>query len=140
MLSCSNSEASGKSRAGPPCMLQTHSEAYGFFLLLLQFRTQSRLLQPPPIIVICALTSHGHLLSQSFPFFFFLKILFIYFYRGERSEKERERDINVWLPLTYPITGDLAHNLGMCPTLGIEPETFSLQASTQSTEPHQLGP
>ena len=40
----------------------------------------------------------------------YFKILFIYFLeRGERREKERERNINVQLP------GDLAHNPGMCP-------------------------
>ena len=38
---------------------------------------------------------------------FFLKILFIYFYR-----EEKERIINVWLPLAHP---QLARNSGMCP-------------------------
>ena len=36
-------------------------------------------------------------------FFFFKKIL-----REEGREKERERNINVWLPLERPLTGDLA--------------------------------
>ena len=44
---------------------------------------------------------------------------FIYLFldRVEGREKERERNINVWLPLTYPppSTGDLACNPGMCP-------------------------
>ena len=35
----------------------------------------------------------------------FLKILFIHFYRGEGREKERERNINVWLPLERPQPG-----------------------------------
>ena len=52
-------------------------------------------------------------------------------------EKERERNINVWVPLAHPPTGDLAHNSGMCPRLGIKPGS---QAGTQSTEPHQPGP
>ena len=30
---------------------------------------------------------------------------FIYFQRGEGREKERERNINVWLPLTCPLLG-----------------------------------
>ena len=35
---------------------------------------------------------------------FFFKILFIYFLdRGEGREKERERNINVWLPLERPL-------------------------------------
>ena len=37
-------------------------------------------------------------------FFFFFKILFI-LYKGERREKERERNINVWLTLTHPLLG-----------------------------------
>ena len=32
-------------------------------------------------------------------------MLFIYFERGEGREKERERNINVWLPLTCPLLG-----------------------------------
>ena len=32
-------------------------------------------------------------------------------------EKERERNINVWLPLKCPPPRDLAHNPGMCPCL-----------------------
>ena len=36
----------------------------------------------------------------------FLKILFYLFLdRGEGSEKERERSINVWLPLMCPLLG-----------------------------------
>ena len=39
-----------------------------------------------------------------------------------------------------PPTGDLAHNPGMCPDWELNPRPFGLQASTQSTEPHQPGP
>ena len=35
----------------------------------------------------------------------FLKVLFIYFWRGEEREKERERNIHVWLPLVHPHLG-----------------------------------
>ena len=36
----------------------------------------------------------------------FFKILFIYFLeRGERKEKETERNISVWLPLVHPLLG-----------------------------------
>ena len=35
----------------------------------------------------------------------FLKILFIYFREEKGGEKERERNINVWLPLTQPLLG-----------------------------------
>ena len=40
----------------------------------------------------------------------FFKILFIF-----REQRERERNSNVWLPLSDSSTGDLAGNLGMCP-------------------------
>ena len=35
--------------------------------------------------------------------------------RGEGKAKERERNINVWLPLAHPAPGILARNPGMCP-------------------------
>ena len=71
----------------------------------------------------------------------YLKILFIYFLeREEGREKERERNINVWLPLTCPVLGpDLAHNPGVCPDWESNQRPFGLQAGTQSTEPHQPG-
>ena len=47
-------------------------------------------------------------LSFSFSFFFF------FLERGEGREKEK-RNIDVWLPLTHPPTGDVACNPGMCP-------------------------
>ena len=45
---------------------------------------------------------------------FFKKILFIF---GERrgKKKKRERNINLWLPLEYPLLGDLTDNPGMHP-------------------------
>ena len=55
----------------------------------------------------------------------FLKnILFIYFLeRGEEREKERERNINVWLPL-------------MCPLLGTWPATQAYALTgNQSSDP-----
>ena len=39
-------------------------------------------------------------------FFFFLKIIYLFILfleRGEWREKEMERNINVWLPLVYPL-------------------------------------
>ena len=58
--------------------------------------------------------------------------------RGEGKEKERERNISVWLPHTPP-TVDLAHNPGMCLDWELNQQPFSLQVGTQSTEPYQLG-
>ena len=56
-------------------------------------------------------------------------------------EKERERNINVWLPFTHPhpYTRDLAHTPGMCPDWELNPQPFGSQAHAQSTEPPQLG-
>ena len=69
---------------------------------------------------------------------FFKKILFIFRERGR--EGERERNINVWLPLMHPLLGTwLACNPGMCPDWEPNPWPFGWQASTQSTEPHQRG-
>ena len=75
------------------------------------------------------------------PIFLFFKKHFIYLFLESREgkENERERNINVWLPL-------------MCPLLGTWPATqacadwesnwwpFGSQAGTRSTEPHQPGP
>ena len=48
-------------------------------------------------------------------FLFFKDFIYLFLDRGEGWEKERERNINVWLPLARPPTGDLAGNPGMCP-------------------------
>ena len=53
--------------------------------------------------------------------------------------KERERNINVWLPLTCPLLGGLAQNPGLCPNWELNLQPFSLQASAQSIEPYQPG-
>ena len=50
-----------------------------------------------------------------------------------------ERNINVWLPLACPSTGDLARNPGMGPDWESNWQPFGSQAGTQSFEPHQSG-
>ena len=51
-----------------------------------------------------------------------------------------EGNINVWLPLLRPPTGDMSHsNPGMCPSLGIW-RPFGSQTGTQSMEWQQQGP
>ena len=62
-----------------------------------------------------------------------LKKDFIYlFFKERRRQGERERNISVWLPLTFPTTGDLTQNPGMCPDWELNWLPFGLQASTQS--------
>ena len=56
----------------------------------------------------------------------------------EGKERERERNIIVWLPLTHP-TGDLACNPGMCPDYELNQWPCGLQACTPSTELQQPG-
>ena len=77
-------------------------------------------------------------------FSLFKKIL-SFLERGEGREKESESDIDVWerdidlLPLTRPQTGDLAGSPDKCPGRQLNLRPFSLQAGTQSTEPHRPG-
>ena len=40
-----------------------------------------------------------------FRIYFFLKKIYLVLERGEGREKERERNISVWLPLTRPLLG-----------------------------------
>ena len=42
--------------------------------------------------------------------FFNKDFIYLFLERGEGKEKERERNIEVWLPLLCPQLGDLAHN------------------------------
>ena len=71
-----------------------------------------------------------------FYYFFNFKDLIYLFLEGGGREKERERNINVWLPLTHPTTGDLAGNWHVWDSNW---RPFGSQAGTQSTEPHQPG-
>ena len=69
----------------------------------------------------------------------FFKILFIYFRaRGREGERDGEKHQCVTASHMSP-TGDLACNPGMCPDWESNWWSFSLQAGTQSTEPHQPG-
>ena len=71
----------------------------------------------------------GHLLKD---------FIYLFIFREGESEGEREKNINVCLPLMCPPTGDLAHIPGMCLDWESNWQFFGLQADTQSTEPHQL--
>ena len=66
------------------------------------------------------------------------KNLFIYLFleRGEGKKRGKHQCV---VASRAPPTGDLAHNPGMCPDYESNQWPFGLQASTQSTEPHQPG-
>ena len=72
-------------------------------------------------------------------YLFFNIFTSLFLKRGEG--KEKERNINVWLPLTHPPTGSLTWpgNLDMCPDWESNQTPFGLQAGAQSPEPHQPG-
>ena len=44
----------------------------------------------------------------------FFNFMYLFLERGEGREKERERNINAWLPLMWPPTRDLACNPDLC--------------------------
>ena len=70
----------------------------------------------------------------------FFTILFIYFLeRGEGREKERERNINVWLPLTYPLLGTWPTTQACTLDWESNWQPFGSQAGIQPTQPHQPG-
>ena len=56
---------------------------------------------------------------------------FVFLDKGEGRETERERNINVWLPLVHPIQGTWPETQACALTRN--------RTGTQSTEPHQAG-
>ena len=74
----------------------------------------------------------------------FLKdVIYILSERGEGREGGRETSMYEryidHLPPACPQLGTLARNPGMCPDWESNPLPLGLQASVQSTEPHQPG-
>ena len=55
----------------------------------------------------------------SLPFFFFLDFIYLFLESREGREKERERNINVWLPLVHPLLGTWVATQA-CALLGIK--------------------
>ena len=81
--------------------------------------------------------------DSKFLFFlsFFLKrfCLFILRLKGREGEREGEKHQHVAASHSPP-TRDLARKPGMCPDWESNQPPLGLQASAQSTEPHQPGP
>ena len=70
--------------------------------------------------------------------YFHFFICFIFRKRGKEAERGGKKHQCVVASRTIP-TGDLASNPGMCPEWESNQRPFGLQASTESTEPHQPG-
>ena len=71
---------------------------------------------------------------------FFKDYIYLFLERGKRRKKERERNINVFLPLACPPpTGDLDYNPGMCLHWELNQQPFASQLGAWSTEPPQPG-
>ena len=68
----------------------------------------------------------------------FFLIFYLFLEREEGREKEKARNINVWLPLACPPLGSWP-TTGMCPDWELNQRPFGSQASAQSTEPYQPG-
>ena len=67
-------------------------------------------------------------------FIFFKDFIYLFLDRGEGWEKERERNINVWLPLTHPLLGawPATQACALGSPLGIDPATLRFTARAQS--------
>ena len=87
----------------------------------------------PTSIHILAFPYFGKMTIYNYSFFRFY--LFMFRERGEERESEGEKHQCVITPHVPP-TADLTHNPGMCPDWESNWCPFSLQAGTQSTEPH----
>ena len=106
------------------CLIYCHSNLLMLTLCMYVFFYPFSLSWPVSIFRVC---------------FFKKDFIYLFLERGEGREKERERNINVWLPLTHPQLGDLACNPGICPDWESNWRPLGFQAGTQSTEPHQPG-
>ena len=124
------------------CLSATSGNLIPYMLnyMILSHRSQMlrSVLHPAPTFVfqfvIEMLISWGNTLADTARnIFFFKDFVGLFLGRGE----ERERNINVWFPLTCPHTRDLACNPGMCPDWESNWRLFGLQASAQPTEPQQ---
>ena len=71
--------------------------------------------------------------------FFFKDFIYLFLERREGKEKERERNINVWLLLMCPLLGTWPATQACALDWELNQRPFSSQACTQSTELHHPG-
>ena len=69
----------------------------------------------------------------------FLDFIYLFLERRGRREKERKRNMDVWLYLTCPLLGTWPATQPSGPRWESNWWPFGSQASTQSTEPHHPG-
>ena len=81
-----------------------------------------------------------HSLSLPLKALFFKDFIHLLLERGEGSEKETERNINVWLHVVRPLLGTWPATQACALTGASNRQPLGSQASAQSTEPHQPGP
>ena len=101
----------------------------------LPFSSSSSL--PPLGSVLSFFYSAGSHLGNVESYWDFLFVCLFRFREG-KGEREGEKHQCVVASRT-PRTGDLAHDTGMCPTLGVEPATLWFTGWHSTTEPHQSG-
>ena len=94
--------------------------------------------QRPAMISMTLSCVPGNWTNSLHSFFFFVRF-YLSIARERRREGGKKRKHICVVASHMPPTGDLAHNLGMCPDRESNQQPFALQAGTQSTEPQQPG-
>ena len=84
-------------------------------------------------LISVAVISHQISFLPSFIFYLFTDFIYLFL------EKERERTINVWLPLPRPLLGTWPTTQAHALDWELYQRPFGLQTCAQSTEPHQPG-
>ena len=81
----------------------------------------------------------GSIIQEDMTIYFLIfKKIYLFLERGEGREKERERNSNVWLPLTSPQLG-IWPATQACALTENRTSNSGSQAGSQSTELHQPG-
>ena len=96
---------------------------------------ESAVKMEPTVFLLPDLKSDSH----SFLLYFsFLRFIHLFLERGREGEREGGKYECV-VACHLPLTGDLAHNPGMCPDWESNRQPFGSQAGAESTEPHSQG-
>ena len=77
---------------------------------------------------------------QSFIYLFFKDFTYLFLERGVGKEKQRERNISVWLPVVCPLLGTWPATQACALDWELNQRPFGSQAIAQFTEPHQPQP